>query len=252
MPVPSKLLFRGFACYARRYVTGHFHGVRLSGSSPGTFDGTPLIVYLNHPSWWDPMICIVLATTFFPGRSHYGPIDSAGLARYPILRRLGFFGIDPEGRRGAAAFLRYSESILADANSVLWITAEGQFTDPRQRPTRLRPGIAHLVRRLSRGVALPLAVEYPFWQERTPEALVRFGQPFELDILENSVAEWKALLEAGLQRAKDELAASAMTRDKSEFVTLLGGRAGVGGIYGSWLRFKAMVAGRQFVPEHEQ
>ena len=62
---------------------------------------------------------------------------------------------------------------------MLWITAEGSFTDARTRPVRLRPGLAHLARRVPGATIVPLALEYPFWDERTPEALCRFGTPME-------------------------------------------------------------------------
>ena len=46
---------------------------------------------------------------------------------------------------------------------------------PATRPVRLRPGLAHLARRVPGATIVPLALEYPFWDERTPEALCRFG-----------------------------------------------------------------------------
>ena len=39
----------------------------------------------------------------------------------------------------------------------------------------LREG--RLARRLDAGIILPLAIEYPFWSEKTPEALLAFGRP---------------------------------------------------------------------------
>ena len=55
-------LVRLFQWYARRYVRKHFHAVRLSkfGQMVPT-SNEPLLIVLNHPAWWDPMICTVLA-----------------------------------------------------------------------------------------------------------------------------------------------------------------------------------------------
>lgn len=248
---PSPLLFGLFAAYAKRYMRRHFHATRLSGAIPNIPDDQPLVVYLNHPSWWDPLVCIVLASRFFPTRAHYGPIDSDGLARYPFLRRLGFFGIDPRTRRGAADFIEQSGTILSRPRTMLWVTAQGQFTDPRHRPTTLRPGVAHLARRMSHGTILPLAIEYPFWQERTPEALVRFGAPLPVFPADRpTVGQWNELLQQSLEQAQDELAAQAMLRDPTRFQSLLGGAAGVGGIYDVWRKSKAFLTGRRFSAEH--
>src|SRR5688572_18493890 len=55
-------LLRLFRWYARRYVRKHFHAVRLANSGrPFALAGDePTLIVLNHPAWWDPMICLVL------------------------------------------------------------------------------------------------------------------------------------------------------------------------------------------------
>src|SRR4051794_33143735 len=171
LPRRSAWLFAWFRAYARRYVRRHFHAVRVSreGSIPALPDGA-VIVVLNHPSWWDPMIGLVLTELMPSSRIHFAPIEDIGLAQYPFLERLGFFGVEVGTTRGSLAFLRRSEAILSRPESVLWITAQGQFVDPRERPTRLKEGVGHLVHRIPAASVVPLALEYPFWNGRCPEA----------------------------------------------------------------------------------
>jgi 1-acyl-sn-glycerol-3-phosphate acyltransferase len=211
----------------------------------------PLVVVLNHPSWWDPMVCIVLSREFGPAREHYPAIDSEALAKYAFFRRLGFFGVDTHSVRGAAEFLRTATALLAKPNRTVWVTAQGQFADVRTRPLGLRSGVGHLAARMDWGFVLPLAVEYTFWTERTPEALLRFGPP--IDVTEapgRSGRDWTARIEDALTDTLDGLNAEAMTRDPDRFMTLLGGQAGVGGVYDLWRRVKALAAGQRFVAEH--
>jgi hypothetical protein len=137
----------------------------------------PVVVVLNHPSWWDPLVGLVVTGFLLPTRVHHAPIEAAGLAHYPFLARVGFFGFDSSTVAGAALFLRKSLAILSRPESVLWITGQGEFVDARRRPTVLRPGVGHLARRLNDAVVLPMAVEYPFWDDRCPEILIRFGTP---------------------------------------------------------------------------
>ena len=74
-PTISPVLRRWFAWYASRYVARHFSAVRIAGGEPPMLAaGRPAVVFLNHPSWWDPLIAAVLAMTFYPERSHYAPI----------------------------------------------------------------------------------------------------------------------------------------------------------------------------------
>ncbi len=53
--------------------------------------GYPLLVCVNHPSWWDPLIGLYLSQRFFKARRQYAPIAALGLAKYRFFERLGFF-----------------------------------------------------------------------------------------------------------------------------------------------------------------
>jgi 1-acyl-sn-glycerol-3-phosphate acyltransferase len=252
-PVLSPRLVNAFSRYGERYLARHFHAVRLARAQrpdAAALRGRPLIVYLNHPSWWDPMICLLLARRLFPDLRHFGPMDAAGLEKYKFFGKLGFFGIEPGTARGARRFLEISQGLLAQPGTALWITAGGRFTDPRQRPVRLRPGLGSLLRRLEEATVLPLALEYPFWEERAPEALARFGAPLHVRRDDPNVNDWTPVLETRLAAVQDVLAFDAMERDTAHFEVLVGGRAGVGGVYDLWRRVRARMRGETFRPEH--
>lgn len=252
-PEISPLLVSMFGRYTERYLSRHFHAVRLSKSQrpdPVAVRGKPLIVYFNHPSWWDPLICLQLAGQFFPERKHYGPIDAAALGKYQFFERLGFFGIEPGTARGARRFLAVSQEILSRPDTALWIAAEGRFSDPRERPVQLRSGIGHLANRVRQAVLLPLALEYPFWEERSPEALARFGEEIPTGDADLKASDWTPILEESLETALEALAGESLARDRSRFDVLLGGNAGVGGVYDAWRRLKVRFKGERFRPEH--
>jgi 1-acyl-sn-glycerol-3-phosphate acyltransferase len=221
LPRRSPWLIRLFRHYVLRYLPRHFRAVRLSwhGNAPRLPDG-PVAVVLNHPSWWDPLICLVLSG-LFPGRRHYAPIDAAALKRYRFFGRLGFFGVERGRFRGARDFLRIGRAILDQPDSILWVTAQGRFADARDRPVRLAPGLGHLLERAGGGTVVPLAMELVFWDERLPEALAYFGEPVAVEGGVSS-AECTVLLERALEAAQDALAAQTRRRDQAEFRTLLG------------------------------
>jgi 1-acyl-sn-glycerol-3-phosphate acyltransferase len=237
----SPAMCRFFAAVMAREMRRGFHKVRLARPGlPALPPGCPLVVYSNHPSWWDPAFFIVLATRLFPDREGYGPMEAEALDRYRFMRRIGIFGIEPDTARGAAEFMRVGTAVLSDPRRMLWVTAQGRFSDPRARPVALRPGVARLMERVPGTIALPLALEYPFWTEKRPEALARFGAPVQdADRLE------EALLDA-----MDWLAADAATRDPSAFDELLRGRVGIGGAYDVWRRAAAALRGERFRAEH--
>jgi 1-acyl-sn-glycerol-3-phosphate acyltransferase len=247
----SPRLFWAFGWYLRWFFWRNFHAVRMAGGDFASVPADrPLIIYSNHPSWWDPALFMLLANTILADRISFGPMEAEALQRYKLFRRFGVYGIDTATRQGAARFMAVTSRIVSQPGTAVWVTCEGHFTDPRVRPLRLRPGLAHLARRLPNATILPLALEYPFWNERKPEALLRFGAAVEAgDGM--SVSEWNTLLEQRLTETMDALGRDTMTRDPARFRLLLRGRAGVGGIYDVWRRLIALAGLRRPQLAHE-
>ena len=244
----SPAMCRFFEGVMRRQMHRGFRAVRVARPGlPSLPEGAPVVVFSNHPGWWDPVFYIVLQTTLLPDRQGYGPMEAEALERYGFMKRIGIFGVDPGSRAGAARFLRVGAHLLSDPSRMIWMTAQGRFADPRERPAALRPGLAHLMARVPGAVALPLAMEYPFWSEKRPEALCRFGAPVAAA---GDADAWQAALTGGLEAAQDALAADAQARDPARFDTILGGARGVGGVYGAWQRLRAAAGGRRHDPDH--
>lgn len=262
LPMHSQRLLGWFGMYGRRYTQRKFNGIRLLKNPniqgqqiPQLPADQPVVFYLNHPSWWDPMILLTLATGPYAGRKHFAPMDEAMLRQYAFFERLGFFGIEPDSAQGAAKFLRTARLILAQPNTTLWITAQGRFVDVRQRPVELKPGLAHVARHMKIGSIIPIAVEYTFWNQSTPEALLAIGKPIDVQKRHDGnddydVPQWQTLLTTRLTQLMDELAAASSQRDETLFELLNTGRRGVGGIYDQWRRLKAWKQGRSFDPSH--
>ena len=103
--------------------------------------------------------------------------------------------------------------------------------------------VGHAVERASAGLVVPCVIEYPFWNERSPEVLVAFGEALRIaDAPHRDAKEWNRVLADALEATQDRLAAAAKRRDPQAFTTVLSGRAGVGGVYdfirriGAWRR----------------
>ncbi len=232
----SPFLVRFFAKRFQKQMRKNFSAVRIIGTPPHI--ESRLVVYSNHASWWDAAVYLVLSQLYFAEFTSYGPIEASQLKRYPFLSRLGIFGIELEGFSGAARFIRVARAVLARPKGLLWITPEGQFTDPRPRPLHLRGGLAHL-EKIPDITYLPLAIEYVFWNESKPEMLLHFGAP---------VTEG---LNEALVKTMDELAEASITRDPGRFTTLIGGKAGVGGIYDTWRRLRSLWRHEHFSARHD-
>lgn len=195
------------------------------------------------------MICLFCQRLFFSQRTHYAIFEEKALANYAFFRKLGAIGVDDSSPASVLDFLRIGRRITADRKSALWVTPQGAFTDVRSRPTTLKPGILRLIEKNSAFDFLPMAIEYPFWEEKFPEALVAFGSPIPCETIDRNDATSRQLVEP-LTSLQNELADAAIARDANRFEVLAEGRYGVGGVYDIWRRFVGWLQGRTVAIRH--
>jgi 1-acyl-sn-glycerol-3-phosphate acyltransferase len=237
--VPPKVatrLLQLFSAYSRNYLRRHFHAIRILKNAPPPSEITgPVVIYLNHASWWDPLVCLHIASKYFSDRRSFAPIDQASLERYGFFKKLGFYGIEQKSTRGARRFLRTTSLLLGSVRNVVWLTPQGRFMDVRPRPLRLQRGIGSLARRMKNVAFVPLAIEYTFWTERRPEILLNFGRstvPKYAPL--NSSGDWTEFFSQALEEAQDELAACSARRDPADWILLDRGKSGINLFYDSW------------------
>lgn len=208
----------GFLRYNRRLLGRQFAAVRAAGVErfPSNAPG-PVLVYLNHPAWWDPLACAALVDACCRHRRHVALIDEASLSR--VLERLGFVGIEPGSVAGARRLMRLADEAAVVPDLTVWLTPQGRFADPRERPLALAGGLARLARRLPNALVVPMALEYPFLGARKAEMRIFVGEPVPATEVDPST------LERGLERAMDCLAHLVVSGDRGRFRTLIGSRA---------------------------
>jgi hypothetical protein len=96
---------------------------------------------------------------------------------------------------------------------------------------------------------LPLAIEYPFWDERLPETLLCFAEPVRVAAGETAEAV-QARAVSALQAAMEEMSQLAVARRADGFEVLAQGSLGTGGFYALGKRAKAWLTRQPYVPEH--
>jgi 1-acyl-sn-glycerol-3-phosphate acyltransferase len=241
----SPLLHWGFMHYVRRAMARSFTAVRLLDGAPAVRDDLPLMVVANHPGWWDPLVFFLLNAALLAPRRLFGPMDAEALSHYRVLARLGLFGIERDTRVGTRRFLEVGSGVLRAPSTALWITAAGEFADVRRRPLALKPGVAHLARRVPGVQLLPVALEYGYWNEARPEVFVAVGAPL------SGEGSCLRTIEAALLASMDRLASAVTARDPAAFSVLLDGRAGMGGAYDACRRVAAWCRGKAFDAAHD-
>jgi hypothetical protein len=152
------LLERAYARYGRRLLRRAFARVWVGGA-PWPEGSGPVIAFVNHSAWWDPVLALFLSHDVFR-RDGYGLMEGAQLRKYPFFRRIGCFGATgdhpAEDARGLAL---YAARLLQGAEPgepprTLWIFPQGALL-PARVPLAFRSGLARFSRAVPGAVLLP-------------------------------------------------------------------------------------------------
>ncbi|WP_081648249.1 lysophospholipid acyltransferase family protein [Chthonomonas calidirosea] len=239
--------------YVPRYLKRHFHTLYLYGDAPRIplDDSIPLIVCLNHSSWWDLFVPAFVEHRLFH-HDVYTVMDAQQLQRYALFSKMGVLGVDRTSLQGIKAFLDTVEHLLKDQPRSLWLTPQGEMVSNYQRPIQFQPGLAHIAMRLQRFHLLLVAVHYELWTERLPEAFVHFSEPAFVDASEPA---WNPRMflrqqEVRLQGLLDSLLIAVQRRDTTCFQPLLRGASGTAPLYDALRALRARWQHRPFFQEH--
>ncbi len=211
----------------------------------------PLIVVLNHPSWWDPLVGFVL-TELFPDRAHYFPMDAHALeaiSNLPATGRIWYrAGNSPRSQR---------------------VSPHGS-RDPRSATDRALDHGPGPLRRRTRTAAWPSSpgwlISHVAWNERS---FCRWHWSIpsgKSDVPKRSPGSARPSSSSGALTGPSRSGVCASNNPwpaprmplpvkhkagtPTVFETLVGGKAGVGSVYDFRRSLLARVFGEGFRPEH--
>lgn len=168
-----------------------------------------VVVYSNHPSWWDPVVLALTTGRLWPEHAVITPIDQEALRVHRYFHGLGFFGLTPRSAAGLRRFIEVANTCFeGPGDCCLAVTPEGRFSDGR-RPLRLERGLA-LALNGHQGpplLAVPAAIGYRKGGWGRLEATVMLGEPLLLpaDAASRSVDPLHSELARRLEGALDDL-----------------------------------------------
>lgn len=243
---------RAFRAYNRRFLRRSFHRVLLDGDLTALQgDGkTPLLLCLNHSSWWDLLLGILL-DELLPEWDSYAPMDEGQLRRYPFFSRLGVIGVDRASLRGAREFVDYCRNLLCNQPRALWVTPQGEFTSNSVRPIRFQPGIGYVARTLGTFYISTVVFDYEFWSEKRPEAFISI-RPSERIVVGPGFDRraFVRTMERKMEGHLDALAALREHRDAQRFTTLLANNGLISPCYDAVRALSARLRGEPFARSH--
>ncbi len=200
---------------------------KLEGALPNPGDG-PLICYLNHPSWWDGYVAMLLhRLVFHRSFENYLMMDEQQLRRYRFFAWTGVFSVRLNDVAEAGRSVAYISRLLRErSDRCLWIFPQGKITPNDQRPLRLYPGVARIVRKAGGATLLPVALRYEFRNEQRPEMFIRVGPAHRAPASASERAVSQEVRE-NLTRAVDALRHDVTQDQLDGYRVLLQGRTGI-------------------------
>ena len=201
VPVRRETYVKRFTTICHWLAKYRFDTLDLAGREHCDIEG-PIVLYANHPDFWDPIVCALICKALLPTHQVFAPIDAEALETHWYFRGLGFFGVDQNSVRGLRDFLTIGESILRNVERpCLILTPEGRFTDPAQRPVVFRKGLSVLLDRVRHLPAHPLALSYQYSETGKRTVSAYLGEATETEGLNR--AQLHSALEQDMQRALD-------------------------------------------------
>lgn len=163
--------------YRRAFAAIHFD----LDAAIGQLDPTlPVILVPNHISWWDGFFCFEVQSRLRPGSGIYSLMLERELKKFPILRKIGCFGLEP-GNPGSIrrAFNQFRDLVVANPYRTLTFFPQGEISPIRKRPLGFRRGVETLAKLVGRVQYVPIALHIEPMNHEKPTAFIYAGRPLD-------------------------------------------------------------------------
>jgi 1-acyl-sn-glycerol-3-phosphate acyltransferase len=139
----SRWFIAGFRWYVKWLFARRFDQIWIRQSYFPASDHRT-IYYLNHTSWWDGLIPLLLNEFRFK-QSARAVMEDRQMRDFPFFSRIGAFSIDRANPRSALKSLRYGMDHLRQPGRCLFIYPEGKLYPQEQSPATFEGGLAWMI-----------------------------------------------------------------------------------------------------------
>ncbi len=177
----------------------------------------PLIIYVNHSSWWDGLILFeILRRGDFDS---FVLMEERQLKNLQFFRRLGAFSVVREDPKEILKSLRYIvKNLETGISKTLVIFPQGEILPNDIRPIKFYGGLTFLTKKLQKCNSIPCSIRIEFLNNFKPEIFAAFGN---LEYIEKkseiSKKNFTAHLENKLTENLDRLKFDIINKNSTDF-----------------------------------
>ena len=164
------------------YMACRLRGPILHGHLPVLDDDLPLVLLLNHISWWDGFLARAIQRGLRPEGSFHTVMLERELRKHPYFRLMGCAGVEP----GDPSSWRKSRQNLSlrrrqDPRFCLAFFPQGAIWPSDRRPLGFKPGILRLLRDLAPVQVVPAGIRIEPLNTHLPNAFASLGPAQRVD-----------------------------------------------------------------------
>ncbi|MEL7834300.1 lysophospholipid acyltransferase family protein [Fodinibius sp. Rm-B-1B1-1] len=137
------------------------------------------VYFLNHHSWWDGLIPLMLNEYRFQQQAR-ALMEDKQMKTYSLFQKIGAFSIDRDNPRKAISSLRYAVKSFERDHASLFIYPEGTIT-PAGSAMNFEGGLAWLHEKLDNVDFVPIGIYMHTIRHDKPELHLHVGPPVRLN-----------------------------------------------------------------------
>lgn len=137
------------------------------------------VYYLNHHSWWDGIIPLLL-NEYRLHQNARALMEDKQMRQYPFFKKIGAFSINRDDPRKAITSLRYAVQSMKREGASLFLYPEGKITPPGSKMT-FEGGISWLHSKVPEVDFVPIGIYMHTIRHDKPELHLHIGEAVDLD-----------------------------------------------------------------------
>lgn len=164
-----------FDLYVRNLFWRRFKNVWLAQEyHPGSENKT--IYYLNHTSWWDGLIPLLLNQKVFHQKAR-AMMEDRQMKAFPFFKKIGAFSVPLDQPKGVLTALRYAVDSMQRPASSLFIFPEGKIVPFSVEKPTFKKGLSWIASKCPETDVVPIAIYISCARSDKPELFIKVGNP---------------------------------------------------------------------------
>lgn len=173
-----------FDLYTRWLFRRRFKNVWVDQTyQPGSNSKT--IYYLNHTSWWDGLIPLLINRKLFHQNAR-AMMEDKQMRQHGLFKKIGAFSVNLENPRSAVRSLRYAVESMKRANSSLFIYPEGEIVPFSTQKPNFKKGLGWITGQCPDVDVVPVGIYINPAISDKPELFLKIGKAVEFDTAKKS------------------------------------------------------------------